>query len=204
MSEINVSVELQLMERYRLTTEEVFVIELLFLGGSDENHKEYLQRYVNLAINRPSILDTLNSLQDKGVIKKSCKFPKRGEQLDPETIDFNENFLHNYRKFSGELGEELLEVYPQIGYINGKQFSLNNYAKKFNSFEDFAFAYGKAIGWNMSKHKHVIELVDWAKKNESNLLVVGIGDFVISRLWNNIEKQKSGDGIMYFDNTTDI
>lgn len=192
------------MERYRLTVEEVFIIELLFLGSSDESHSEYLQRYVKLSIARTSLLDILISLQDKGVIKKSCKLPKRGEKLDTETIDFNENFLHNYRKFSGELGAELLEEYPSLGYINGKQFSLNNYAKKFNSFEDFAFAYGKAIGWKIDKHQHVLDLIKWAKQNDSNLLVVGIGDFVISRLWNNIEKQQSGDGVIYFDNTTDI
>ena len=201
---MSVESKLSLMERYRLTTEEVFVIELLFLGGSDECHPEYLKKYVSLSIDRTSLLDTLYSLQEKGVIKKSCKFPKRGEQLDPETIDFNEKFLHNYRKFSGELGQELLAEYPKLGYINGKQFSLNNYAKKFDSFEDFAFAYGKAIGWNTEKHSHVLELIKWAKLNDSNLLVVGIGDFVISRLWENIEQQQSGDGVLYFDNTTDI
>ena len=201
---MSVESKLSLMDRYRLTAEEVFIIELLFLGGSDECHPEYLRKYVGLAIDRTSLLDTLYSLQDKGVIKKSCKFPKRGDYLDPETIDFNENFLHNYRKFSGELGQELLDEYPKLGYINGKQFSLNNYAKKFDSFEDFAFAYGKAIGWNSEKHSHVIDLIRWAKKNDSNLLVVGIGDFVISRLWENIEQQQSGDGVLYFDNTTDI
>ena len=48
------------------------------------------------------------------------------------------------------------------------------------------------------------ELIKWAKDNDANLLVVNIADFVISELWRNIEKQKNGDGILYFDNTMDI
>jgi hypothetical protein len=194
---------LSLMERYRLTPEEVLVIELLFLASSQERHKEFLIRYVNLS-ERSDLLSTLESLKGKGIILKSCKLPKKGDNFDPETITFNEVFLHNYRKYSGELASELLAEYPSIGYINGKEYSLNNFAKKFDDIDSFAFKYGKSIGWNLQKHQRVIELIKWGKENKSNLLTVGIGDFVISNLWNNLEKQKNGDGIMYFDNTVDI
>ena len=103
-----------------------------------------------------------------------------------------------------ELGNELLEEYPSVAFIKDKKVSLNNYAKKYNSREEFCFAYGKSIGWKLENHQHVLELIKWAKDNDANLLVVNIADFVISELWRNIEKQKNGDGILYFDNTMDI
>lgn len=191
------------MERYRLTPEEVFVIDLLFLAGSTEEHPEYLERYLNLDLNS-DFFSILRSLQDKKIILSSCKFPNKIEDFDPETIDFNEHFLHNYRKYSMELGNELLEEYPSVAFIKDKKVSLNNYAKKYNSREEFCFAYGKSIGWKLENHQHVLELIKWAKDNDANLLVVNIADFVISELWRNIEKQKNGDGILYFDNTMDI
>jgi hypothetical protein len=42
------------------------------------------------------------------------------------------------------------------------------------------------------------------KDNSRNLLTVNIGDFVSSKLWNTLEDAKSGDNILYFDNTVSI
>ena len=111
------------MEKYKLTAEEIMLIELLFLASIEEEHPEYLHRYLNLPIEKTNLRDILVSLQDKGVIVKSYKIPKAGSSFDPESVEFNKLFLNNYRKFSGELGSEFFDVYPSIAIINGVDFS---------------------------------------------------------------------------------
>lgn len=193
-----------MMEKYHLTAEESLVIELLFLASIEEGHSEYLVKYFTMQIDRTELRDILISLQDKGIIVKSYKIPSKGQKFDPESIEFNKNFLHNYRKFSGELGQEFFKEYPSIAIINGNEAPLKNYAKKFNSEEDFYFHYGKAIGWKLEKHQEVIELIKWAKDNNCTLLNMNIADFTISKMWRSIKELKEGDGVMQFDTTKEI
>lgn len=193
-----------MMEKYHLTAEESLVIELLFLASIEEGHSEYLVKYFTIQIDRTELRDILISLQDKGIIVKSYKIPSKGQKFDPESIEFNKNFLHNYRKFSGELGQEFFKEYPSIAIINGNEAPLKNYAKKFNSEEDFYFHYGKAIGWKLEKHQEVIELIKWAKDNNCTLLNMNIADFTISKMWRSIKELKEGDGVMQFDTTKEI
>ena len=193
-----------MMEKYHLTAEESLVIELLFLASIEEGHSEYLVKYFTIQIDRTELRDILISLQDKGIIVKSYKIPSKGQKFDPEAVEFNKNFLHNYRKFSGELGQEFFKEYPSIATINGNEAPLKNYAKKFNSEEDFYFHYGKAIGWKLEKHLEVIELIKWAKDNNCTLLNMNIADFTISKMWRSIKELKEGDGVMQFDTTKEI
>ena len=193
-----------MMEKYHLTAEESLVIELLFLASIEEGHSEYLVKYFTIQIDRTELRDILISLQDKGIIVKSYKIPSKGQKFDPEAVEFNKNFLHNYRKFSGELGQEFFKEYPSISIINGNEAPLKNYAKKFNSEEDFYFHYGKAIGWKLEKHLEVIELIKWAKDNNCTLLNMNIADFTISKMWRSIKELKEGDGVMQFDSTKEI
>lgn len=193
-----------MMEKYHLTAEESLVIELLFLASIEEGHSEYLVKYFTIQIDRTELRDILISLQDKGIIVKSYKIPSKGQKFDPEAVEFNKNFLHNYRKFSGELGQEFFKEYPSIAIINGNEAPLKNYAKKFNSEEDFYFHYGKAIGWKLEKHLEVIELIKWAKDNNCTLLNMNIADFTISKMWRSIKELKEGDGVMQFDTTKEI
>lgn len=193
-----------MMEKYHLTAEESLVIELLFLASIEEGHSEYLVKYFTIQIDRTELRDILISLQDKGIIVKSYKIPSKGQKFDPEAVEFNKNFLHNYRKFSGELGQEFFKEYPSIAIINGNEAPLKNYAKKFNSEEDFYFHYGKAIGWKLEKHQEVIELIKWAKDNNCTLLNMNIADFTISKMWRSIKELKEGDGVMQFDTTKEI
>ena len=193
-----------MMEKYHLTAEESLVIELLFLASIEEGHSEYLVKYFTIQIDRTELRDILISLQDKGIIVKSYKVPNKGQKFDPEAVEFNKNFLHNYRKFSGELGQEFFKEYPSIAIINGNEAPLKNYAKKFNSEEDFYFHYGKAIGWKLEKHQEVIELIKWAKNNNCTLLNMNIADFTISKMWRSIKELKEGDGVMQFDTTKEI
>ena len=196
--------QLLMMEKYHLTAEESLVIELLFLASIEEGHSEYLVKYFTIQIDRTELRDILISLQDKGIIVKSYKIPSKGQKFDPEAVEFNKNFLHNYRKFSGELGQEFFKEYPSIAIINGNEAPLKNYAKKFNSEEDFYFHYGKAIGWKLENHLEVIELIKWAKDNNCTLLNMNIADFTISKMWRSIKELKEGDGVMQFDTTKEI
>lgn len=188
------------MEKYKLTAEEIMLIELLFLASIEEGHPEYLAKYISLPVEKSGLRDLLLSLQDKGVIVKSYKVPNKGQTFDPESVEFNKVFLNSYRKFSGELGVEFLDEYPSVAIINGSEAPLKNYGKKFNSEEEFYFRYGKAIGWNISKHREVLELVRWGKENNCRLLNMNICDFVISKMWNSIKELKEGEGTMTFDN----
>lgn len=196
--------QLLMMEKYHLTAEESLVIDLLFRASIEEGHPEYLVKYFTIQIDRTDLRDILISLQDKGIIVKSYKIPNKGQKFDPESVEFNKNFLHNYRKFSGELGQEFFKEYPSIAIINGNEAPLKNYAKKFNSEEEFYFQYGKAIGWKLDNHQEVIDLIKWAKDNNCTLLNMNIADFVISKMWRSVKELKEGDGVMQFDSTKEI
>ena len=207
MEQLSLSIENQLlmMEQYRLTAEESLMIELLFMAQPEEGHKESLVKYLGLPITKTGLRDILLSLQAKGIITKAYKVPDVGQTFDPESVIFNKNFLSNYRKYSGDLGAELWEAYPEIGIINGKEVRMKNFAKRFNTFEEFFYRYGKNIGWKLEKHKEVIELINWAKQNKSNLLNVNIADFVITKAWEGIKKFKEGTyEEMVFDTLTEL
>lgn len=188
------------MEKYRLTAEETMLIELLFLASIEEEHPEYLYKYLNLPIEKTDLRELLISLQNKGVILKSYKIPNKGDSFDPESIEFNSNFLKSYRKFSGELGSEFFDAYPSTAVINGSVTSLKNFSKVFKDEEEMFFYYGKNVGWNLEKHQHVLELIQWAKENNCNILNTNIGHFIRSKLWRDIEQYRNGDGVMTFDN----
>lgn len=200
----NLSNQLAMMEKYRLTAEESLLVELLFLASIEEKHDEYLIRYFSLPIDKSDLRDLLLSLQSKGIINKSYKIPAKGIKFDPESVEFNKNFLHNYRKYSGELGIEFFKEYPSIGLIKGIEVPLKNYAKKFNSEEELYFQYGKNIGWKLDKHKEVIELIRWGKENKTNLLTMNIADFVISKMWESLKELKEGDNLLTFDTTAEL
>lgn len=196
--------QLIMMEKYRLTAEEVLLIDLLFLASVEEGHKEYLVKYFTMPVTRTDLRDLLISLQNKGIITKQYKIPDKGQKFDPECVIFNQNFLNNYRKFSGDLGAEFFMEYPSVAIINGVEAPLKNYAKKFTTEEEFFYAYGKAIGWKQSKHEEILELLKWAKDNNCNLLNMNIADFVISKMWNSVEELKDGEGTMSFSPTVSI
>jgi len=199
---LSITNTLGVLSKWNLSTEELFVTQLLFLSSAEEQHKELLIEYYNNVKTATPLGDILLSLQNKGIITKEYKIPKKGQKFDPETLIFNKNFLAGYLKYSCELGIELFNVYPHFVNINGLTYDIANYAKKFNSEEEFCFAYGKAIGWNPNKHKQVIELVKWAKDN-TDFLKGNICDFVISKAWLRIEELKNGDfDSLSFDNTT--
>lgn len=82
---------------------------------------------------------------------------------------------------------------------------MRNFAKRFFTEDEMFFRYGKNIGWSKDKHKEVLELIDWAKKNKCNLLNKNIADFIISKSWESIKAFKEGHfDEMVFDTITEL
>mgnify|MGYP003606075160 CR=1 FL=1 len=107
---------------------------------------------------------------------------------DPDEIEFNQNFIKQYFKLTGELGQELMDAYPTTLYLNGKIVSLKNISKKFRDLQEFYFWYASTIGHSISKHREVLEILEWAKMND--LIHIPIIEFVASCKWNEFEEMK--------------
>ena len=185
--------ELIVLEQYRLTAEEWLIIRLLFLASEEENRKDYLIKYVTYA--KPDFRSIIISLQDKGIVSKSYKIPERGTEFNPEDIVFNKNFTNKYLKFSCSMGRELFDNYPVTINVNGITYSARTSGNKYRDLEDMYYAYGRAIGNKPNVHRHVLELLDWAKEN--NLVNKGLYRFIADREWLNLEAMKDDPTINY-------
>lgn len=185
-------IELSIMEQYHLNPTEYFIIKLIFMV--QEGYEEpYLLRYLNIKGNKESFRDNLLSLQNKGIILKSWKIPEKGSKFDPLEIPLNKNFFKSFFKSSLILGKELFDTYPMFVNINGTTFGLRNFAKKFDSIEDFFRFYGKTINWNQELHNKILELIKWDQDNNVGFLKMSISNFVIENKWNELEALKNGD-----------
>jgi hypothetical protein len=192
---MSINDQLLLQKEYNISAEEVFFLQLLFLAQPEEDKPQSLYGYFLLP-NRGKPREMLIHFQEVGIICKTYKIPAEKEKFYPENVIFNKNFFKKYLAYSGDLGYELWERYPELLNIKGINFTAKNISKKFNSMEEFFFAYGKAIKFNPATHKEVLELLDWAI--ERKLIKSGIVDYVISRLWCTHKKLKD-DG---FDGNT--
>lgn len=185
--------ELAILEQYNLTAEEWLVVRLLFLASEEENHKDYLIKYIMYA--KPDFRNIIISLQNKGIISKSYKVPEKGTSFNPEDIVFNKNFTNKYLKFSYTLGQELFDNYPVTINVNGIIYSARTAGNKYKDLEDMYFAYGRAIGNKLEVHEHVLELLNWAKEN--GLVNKGLYRFIADREWLNLEAMKDDPSINY-------
>lgn len=183
--------EVSILDKYRLTSNELMFIRILLIL-QDENEEDLFGRYIRtLKENGVNLREFIIGLQDKEIILKSYKVPKQGESFDPFTIPINKNFIKNLYKCSFELGKELFEIYPQFGNINGSLVGIRSVSKKFDSLEEAYFRYGKAIGWSVERHNHIIELVKWA--NENRIINYTLASFIIDNRWHELEALKNGD-----------
>ena len=180
--------ELCLLEKYKLTPTELFTIKLILLAKEDGEYK-WLQRYVQII----KLRDILVSLQEKGIILKSWKLPKEGQQLIVEDITFNQNFQKQYFRASFEMGEELFNIYPQSTIVNGQIYNLKRVSRKFDSLEDAFAKYAKYIHNNPEIHQEVIELVKWGIDNGYNFTT--LDSFIVDNSWTAIKAMKEGNGI---------
>jgi hypothetical protein len=180
--------ELCLLEKYKLTPTELFTIKLILLAKEDGEYK-WLQRYVQII----KLRDILVSLQEKGIILKSWKLPKEGQQLIVEDITFNQNFQKQYFRASFEMGEELFNIYPQSTIVNGQIYNLKRVSRKFDSLEDAFAKYAKYIHNNPEIHQEVIELIKWGIDNGYNFTT--LDSFIVDNSWTAIKAMKEGNGI---------
>ena len=185
--------EIVMLTKYKLSPNEFFILRLLFIA-QDEDDKSYLSEYLtNIPeSDRGSFRDILISLQNKGVILKSCKIPNKGEALDIDCISFNNNLIKNMYKASFVMGKELFETYPQFTQINGSTVAIRSVSKKFDSLEDAYRIYGKSIGWNPETHREIIALIEWAKNNTS-FINCSLANFIVDQKWQDIKALKDGN-----------
>lgn len=149
---------------------------MTLLARDEENHSEYLAKWFANG-GKDRLRELFNSLKEKGIILKSYN----AESYVPNDIQFNKNFIKNWYKQSGEMGQELFDSYPGFVEVKGKLYSLKNISKKFYSLDEFYFYYSATIGHNPEKHREVMDILAWAK--EKNLINFGILEFCASRKW---------------------
>lgn len=191
--------ELDVMVELGISAEEWFFIQLIFLY--QEGDEDSLLRYFTQAKKDIIPREVLGLLQQKNIIHEKYHIPKEGEKFNPEHIQFSDTFLKKYFRVSGELGLELLNAYPPFIISGNKSFPMKNIAKHFRSLEDFALMYGKAIKFSTSKHKEILEILEWSKEN--NAIHFSLPEFVISRKWVDLQKIKDGEIPNYFVPTFD-
>lgn len=188
----NIDEQLVLMEKYRITSDELLFLTVLLLLQDGEGDYTFISQYLSLPTDcRNGIRESLISLQNKEIITKAYKVPNVGEKFIPEDVTINKNFVKNFYRCSFDMGKELFEIYPMFGLINGEPVGIRSVSKKFDSLEDFYRYYGKTISWKPEKHEYIMELVEWAK--EKNLLVTTLANFVIDHKWEELEALRSGE-----------
>ena len=183
--------ELSILEKYKLTPNELMTIKTLLLAQDNEN--EYVIRFNKiLDLSGFKYRDLLISLQNKSIITKATKIPNSGETLILDNIYINKGFIKDFYKSSLIMGKELLDMYPMFGNIGDSVVPLKGIAKKFDSVEDFSRFYGKCIKWNPETHSKILNLIKWAKNN-TTFLNCSISSFCINQFWNELEALKNGD-----------
>lgn len=188
----NIDEQLVLMEKYKITSDELLFLTVLLLLQDGEGDYTFISQYLSLPTDcRNGIRESLISLQNKEIITKAYKVPNVGEKFIPEDVTINKNFVKNFYRCSFDMGKELFEIYPMFGLINGEPVGIRSVSKKFDSLEDFYRYYGKTISWKPEKHEYIMELVEWAK--EKNLLVTTLANFVIDHKWEELEALRSGE-----------
>lgn len=197
MKQTRIDEELILLNKYKLTPNEFYLIRTLILYN---DYPQYLFDYLQICtISNINVRELLISLQNKEIINKTYHIPEKGKPFIAEEIQFNKLFLKNYVKTSFELGQELFNVYPQFTEINGCIVPLRSVSKKFDSMEDFFKFYAKSIRYNVNMHNKIIELTKWAAEN-TNIINTTLCNYVIDQRWNDIEALKNGDqGNINFD-----
>lgn len=190
---------LNIMIKYKLTADELLLIYLTFIaqtenGNPDENRVYFKKWYDGGGKERLRTL--FNSLKEKGIIKKNYN----PECYDPDEIEFNQNFIKQYFKLTGELGQELMNAYPTTLYLNGKTVSLKNISKRFRDLPEFYFWYASSIGHSINKHRDILQILQWAKMND--LIHIPIIEFVASCKWDEFQEMKN-NGLQGDANTYD-
>ena len=194
MQKFNYSIDddISFQEKYQITPDELFILKILLLLQEDEQDLKYFQRFIQIPDNKQHLRSNLQSLQSKGLILKTYKIPEQGKPFSPYDIPINKVLVKNMHKASFDLGQELFDVYPKYGLINGGMVPLHGVSKRFASREDFYRFYSKVINWNPETHKKIIELIKWEQDNSIGFLNMTILSFVIDHRWEALQDIKDG------------
>lgn len=185
---MNIDNQLAVLEKYGLTPNEFFVLELLLMV-QDDYSIEYFNRYARL--NELVLRNSIESLQEKEVILKSYKIPK--DSINPYEIPINKNVSKTFWRASLEMGGELFEAYPMFGNINGNLVSLRSVSKRFATLEDAFRYYGKVINWNPDKHEEILDLIRWEQDNCVRFINMSLSSFIIDQKWNELKALRDGE-----------
>ena len=176
------------MKEYAIRPDELYAIKVILLAQDGEY--DYLKYFAEII--KGTFRKLLECLQDKGLILKSYKIPKEGSVLEPEDIQFNQNFLKKFYRSAFEMGEELFDHYPQTLTISGVCYNARRVSKKFDSLEQAFQKYAKYIKNDPETHKEIIELIEWGKENQYNFTT--LDSFIVDMGWKSIKAQKYGEG----------
>lgn len=180
------------LDEFNLTFNEYFLIKMIlgFQEGKGSIMYDASVKYFNLNTTvRGSIGLMMSSLVEKGYLKNVTKLSVIN---DLHKVEFNKTFLKKFYKPSNKMGEEFKDSYPDFAIINGVEQNIKTVGNinRYNSIDEVGYQYAKAIGWNVNKHQHILELIDWGKSNGYNF--PGMGLFVANREWEAIDKKKNG------------
>ena len=197
---IGIYQELEVMKTLQINAEEWLFIQLLLL--CKEGEKEPLFMYFN-EIKKDSIpRATLESLIGKNILDNKYVLPEAGSKLDPASIPFSKEFFKKYFKSSLDCGEELLKAYPMFIGSGGRNFPVKNITKNFISLEAFSLSYAKSIKFNKALHEEILELVKWATEND--VITCGIGEFVVSKKWQDLQTLRENGGVIGKFDTSEL
>lgn len=185
---LNIENELSILEKYNLTPTELFTIKVVLLA-KEEGEYEWLKRFSQIV----KLREILIRLQEKGIILKSWKLPKEGQQLIVEDIPINQSFQKQFFRASFEMGEELFYTYPQSAVIQGTVYNLRSVSKRFDSLEQAFQKYAKNIKNNPELHQQIIDDIKWGIEEQYNGFTT-LDRFIIDRGYESLHSLRMGDG----------
>lgn len=196
--------DLQIMQQCDIDIEELFLAKLIFLAQEDNGRQSHIIDYFLKCKHTKIPLEMLTILGDKGVLVKKS-LPKSGDKFIADNLKFEDKFLKRWFVYAHVAGKELMSEYPNYLTTNsGELLPAKNITKTYVSLEAMYADYSKSIRHSMDAHQKVLNLLDWAKKN--NLIKFGIAEFVASRKWESLEQDnqefEEGTFNQVYDNKT--
>lgn len=193
--------DLQIMQLYTITAEDLFLIKLLFLAQEDNDRQTYIFTYFFDCKHEGLPLSRLIVFAEKGILEASS-VPEKGQKFVADNIIFQPKFLKEWFVYSHSAGKELMEAYPNYMKTHvGELLPAKNITKTYSSLEAMYTSYSKAIRHSKKVHQKIMVLLDWAIKN--NLIKFGIAEFVASRKWESLAQDYSLDQEGLFTDTYD-
>lgn len=193
--------DLQILQAYDITAEELFLIKLLFLAQEDNGRQEYIINYFLKCKHTAIPLDSLIKFGEKNILIEET-IPQKGDKFIADNIKFTKKFLKDWFVYAHNAGKELMEVYPNyLKTYSGELLPAKNITKTYGSLEAMYATYCKAIRHSKIIHEKVLNLLVWAKEN--NLIKYGIAEFVASRKWEVLIEDQNMTNSGTFETTYD-